>query len=428
MARVPGRPRTDASDGIAVLRDLVISTARSLRAHALRFTLTSLGILWGTFMLSYLSASMVGLDQHYQRQLINTGPRLIYVFPGVILKDRVGARGARAVKLENDDIGHIDGLEIVERAAPNLWLGSRVVRGDRTTKLLWTFGVSASTIRIRNFQAEAGRVITPTDVDSTARVVFLGHGAKKRLFGRAPALGKTLHIDSIRFRVVGVAEKKGAQLMNTNFLDDDHILIPYTSAQRWFTRSENHDVLLFDPKTPEQSWTAMDRVRELLALVHDFEPDDEGAVDFSSVQEALQLLELVMGGLRIFLIAAGVVTLLVGAIGVMNIMLVVVGERTREIGLRKAIGASSTSVFTEFLAEALAMTTLAGGLGTLFGWLAVLARRANAPQDGSIPLPVFDGSTVSVIAVSLVVVGVVAAVVPAFRASRIDPAVSLRSL
>ncbi len=411
-----------------MIRDVASSTVRTLRAHALRFGLTSLGIAWGTFMLSYLSATMVGINHHYQQQIINTGPKVIFVFPGTILKDRVGARGARAVKLENDDIAHIAGLDIVERASPNLWLGSRVMRSGRTTKLLWTFGVSAETIRIRNFEAETGRVITPTDTASRARVAFLGHRAKDRLYGAAPALGKTLHSDSIPFRVVGVARKKGAQLMNTNFLDDDHVLIPYTSAQRWFKRSEKHEVLLFDPKTPGQTWDAMDRVRSLLSLIHDFDADDKGAIDFASVQDAMQILELVMGGMRLFLVAAGLVTLLVGAVGVMNIMLVVVGERTKEIGLRKAIGASNRWIFLEFLTEALTMTTLAGVIGAFLGWLAITAAIAVAPKDGTFPLPVFDGSTLAIITIALMAVGVVSAVVPAMRASRIDPAISLRSL
>ena len=216
--------------------------------------------------------------------------------------------------------------------------------------------------------------------------------------------------------------------MNTIFPDDDHVLIPYTSAQRWFTRSDRHNVLIFDPRTPEQSWTAMDRVRALLGLHHDFGPHDEEAVGFASVQEAVQLLDLVMLGLRIFLIAAGMITLLVGAVGVMNIMLVVVAERTREIGLRKAVGASNAAIFSQFLAESLAVTSLAGALGALLGWLATVIRVATLPADGSVPLPLFEATTVGAIVFSLTAVGLVAAIVPALRASRIEPAISLRSL
>jgi putative ABC transport system permease protein len=411
-----------------MLRDLALSTARSLRAHALRFALTSLGILWGTLMLSFLSAMMAGVDAHYQQQMLNVGPKIVYVFPGMILKERVGARGARELELENDDIGHLNGLDIVAEAAPNLWLGSRLMRVDRTTKLLWTFGVSAETVKIRNFDPEIGRVITDTDVERQRRVVFLGYGAKRRLFGEAPAVGETVHIDSVPFRVVGVAREKGMQLMNTDFPDDDHVLIPYTSAQRWFTHTDRHNVLIFNPRTPEESWSAIDRVRALLALHHDFEPDDDSAVGFFSIQEAIQLLELVMLGLRIFLIAAGLVTLMVGAVGVMNIMLVVVGERTREIGLRKAIGASNSAIFSQFLAETLTMTTLAGGLGALLGWAATAGFGAAAPPDGSMPVPLFDLATVGAIVIALIVVGLTAGMVPAFRAARIDPAISLRSL
>ncbi|MFQ5416429.1 MAG: ABC transporter permease [Myxococcota bacterium] len=409
--------------------DLLIVTFSSLRAHGLRFGLTSLGILWGSFMLTYLSASLEGLDRHFTHLLETTGPKLVIAWPGAILKSRVGERGARQVELDNDDVDRIATILQVELASQNAVLWAQVVRSGRRTKLLNVTGVSPQTSEIRNFAVAVGRFVSQTDVDRGARVAFLGHTAAERLFGFRSAVGETLQIESIRFRVIGVAREKGEQLIGGLGRDDNAVLIPYSTAQRLLQHGDGVAQVVFAPTTREESGGTTRRVREVLGLHHHFDPDVDSAISFFNVHDVMQIIYSVFFGLRIFLVSAGVVTLLVGAVSVMNIMLVVVGERTSEIGLRKAVGGSRREIFVQFLAEATAVCGLSGVAGAAMGVGMIQLTARYTPEDGALTsMPILDPFTVTVIVVSLVAVGIVAGVVPAVRAARVEPAEALRSV
>ena len=408
--------------------DLLLSTWQSLRAHAVRFTLTSLGITWGAFVLTYLTASMQGFDAHFTRELEEAGPKIVLVWPGAVLKNRVGERGARAVEIENEDVAGLSSLASIEKAAPDISLWSQIVRAGGRTKLFKVDAVSDVSASIRNLVPREGRFFSKTDIERAARVVYLGAVAAERLFGDAPAVGRTLQIESNTFRVIGVNEAKGDQMVGMNGWDDWAVFIPYTTAQRWLLRSETLEQVAFEPTTREGSWEAVRNTRELLGLRRDFPPDLDTALSFFNVQEVLQIVHTLFLGFRIFLVTAGGVTLLVGAIGVMNVMLVVVGERTNEIGLRKAVGATDRAIFAQFLAEATAVCGVSGVTGTLLGVGFAKLTAALAPADGPLTkVVVLDPFIISILVVALVAVGVVAGVIPAVRAARIPPAEALRA-
>lgn len=408
--------------------DLLLSTLRSIRAHALRFGLTSLGITWGALMLTFLSASMEGFERHFTTQLEEVGPKLVVLWPGSVLKNRVGERGARPVELDNDDVERLRRLHSVESVAQSIMMWSQIVRSGPRTKLLPVHGGTDTTQGIRNFEVAEGRFLTPTDVESAARVAFLGSEAAERLFGRARALGKRIQIESEAFRVIGVAVSKGDQLIHIHGRDDLAVIIPYTTAQRRFTHTDRLHELIFAPVTREASADAIRHVRQILGLHHGFDPELETAVSYVNFHEVLADIFNLLTALRVFQIAAGVITLLVGAVGVMNIMLVVVGERTNEIGLRKAVGASSRDIFVQFFTEAAAVCGLSGLLGAALGVATTQAFGATAPPGtpASSP-PLLDPVTVIAIALSLVAVGLVAGIVPAVRAARTPPAEALRA-
>jgi len=409
--------------------ELVRDTLRSLRAHRLRFALTCLGVVWGAFMLTFLSASMRGVQEHFVGALEQLGPKIVYLFPGSVVDERVGDRDARPVEVEAADVRAIESMRSIEQTAPNVILDSRVVRAGRTTKLLSVQGVGHETAAIRSFETAAGRFISPLDVARAERVAFLGATAADRLFGDAPAVDRRIQIDSIGFRVIGVAELKGPQLIAVHGLDDLAVMIPYTTAQRWFTRSTTFEQVIYAPSTRDASVASIRDTRELIALRKRFDPEIETALYFFDIQEMLKVMAGVFVGLRFFLSAAGVVTLLVGAIGVMNIMLVVVSERANEIGLRKAIGASDREIFVQFLAESAGVSTLSGLLGAALGVALSLYLRAHLPPDGLLGSPaVLDPPAMLIFVSCLVVVGVVAGLAPALRAARIDPAETLRAV
>jgi putative ABC transport system permease protein len=408
--------------------DLLLSTLHSLRAHAMRFGLTSVGIVWGAFMLTFLSATMEGFDRHYRRELEEVGPKLVVLWPGSILKNRVGERGARPVEVEDDDVDRLHRLHSVEDSSPSIVLWSQIVRAGRRTQLLLVNGANEQMLRLRNYEVAEGRFLTPTDLERSSRVAFLGAEAAERLFGHRPALGRTVQIESESFRVVGVAVPKGDQLMHLHGRDDRAVIIPYTTAQRRFVRTERLEEVFFSPVTREGSFDAVWHTRQLIALHHDFLPDLETALSYLNLYEVLVGIFGINTALRIFLIVAGVITLLVGAMGVMNIMLVVVGERTKEIGLRKAVGGTRRAIFVQFLAEAAVVCGVSGLLGAGLGVAATQTLGAvSPPGTPTASPPVLDPVTVIAVVASLVAVGIVAGIAPAVRAARVPPAEALRS-
>jgi putative ABC transport system permease protein len=409
------------------LLDHIHQTLRTLRAHALRFTLTSLGIFWGATMLTYLAAENAGRERAFKEQLDRTGPKIIWAFTGVVLKDRLGERNARRLELKQEDVERLQTLGLVEDVSREIRLWNSVVRAGSRTRIPAVVGMDSAGLRIRNFEAADGRLFSTTESLRGERVAFLGHQVKLDLFGRRPAVGHTIQIEGVPFKVVGVARRKGDQLMYMGAADDQIVAVPAQAAVRWLSRTDRVETFLVAPRTREESDEAASAIRLVTGLHHDFAPDDELALNFVNVQEIWQILDVLFSGLQLFLVATGLITLLVGAVGVMNIMLVVVGERTQEVGLRKAVGATDRAIFVQFLSEATAVSTLSGAAGCATGLaLLKLVRMTIRQSDPASALPLVDPETTIIIVVSLVLVSIVAGVIPAILASRIPPAESLR--
>lgn len=407
--------------------DLLAETLRSLRAHAFRFLLTSLGIAWGAFMLTFLSAQMAGTDSHIRRELEELGEKTVFMGAGVVLKNRVGERSSRLVELEEEDLQRIDSLASVENVTPNLEIWSQIVRAAGRTKVLHVVGVNERADRVRNMRAARGRFLTRLDMQRSARVAFLGPDAATRLFGARDPLGQSVQIDSIGFRVVGIAEAKGEQLINTGNRDDLIVFLPYTAVQRWLTRNDQVREMIFSPVLRENGDATIVNIRQVLAPHHGFAYGNETALWFGNMWDTLQVIFAMMMAMRVFLYGAGLVTLLVGAVGVMNIMFVAVGERTHEIGLRKAVGARSRDVFVQFLAEAAVVSLVASGVGCAIGLALVhaflAAQRAQGQVAGEV---VVDPLTISVLLFALAATAIVAGVLPARAAANIPPSEALR--
>jgi putative ABC transport system permease protein len=408
--------------------DFLLQTLRSLRAHALRFTLTSLGITWGAFMLTYSTATTEGMDKHFRDQLKKTGQRVVFLFPGTVIKNRVGERGARPVELEIEDIERLGEFDAIEVAAPNQLIWNQVVRGDRRTRLMTVFGVASATRKIRNWEVAEGRFLSDTDVARSARVAFLGSEAATRLYGGRSAVGRAIHIEGQAFTVCGVGVEKGSQLVGLGGRDDRAILVPYTAAQRWLTHDDRLNQALFMPRTRAESYDAIARVRESMSLRHGFSPSLETTLSFVNVHDVVRILDRLFLGLGVFMLAAALITLAVGAVSVMNIMLVVVAERTREIGLRKAVGAPSGAIFRAFLAETAAVCIASGLIGASFGiGLALAIVHGTPPDQRFMSPPEIDAIRIATLVAILIAVGIAAGVIPAWRAARIPPAEALRA-
>jgi len=410
------------------LLDISRQTLRSLRAHALRFALTSLGIFWGAAMLTYLSAVVLGMQEDFTTNLERTGPKSIWGFAGVVLKDRVGERNARPLPLEFEDVDRLEGLDLVEATTVETQVRNVLVRSEHSSRLLSVIGVDQDGLLIRRFEMEGGRVFRGVEVERSARVAVLGSEVAERLFGRRPAVGQRIHLDGVPFRVIGLARHKGDQLVNMGTRDDRLVVVPHTTAFRWLERGKSVGRFVATPRTREESEASIRAMRSVAATHHDFAPDSRTALSFVGIEEVWNILDTLFMGLHVFLIGVGVVTLLVGAIGVMNIMLVVVGERTQEIGLRKAVGATDAAIFALFLAESAAISGLAGLSGGAVG-IALVRLSQCAADAGVVALarPVLDGRLIAIGLTALAAVAVAAGILPAFRAARTSPSESLRA-
>jgi putative ABC transport system permease protein len=411
-------------------RELIAESFDGIRMHWPRVMLSSSGIIWGVALFVALSAAGEAMAVHYREKMEAMGPKVIYAFGGSVARQGEGARTARKVRLDLKDPPRLPGSPMIERAEPEVRPGPRVVKGGGHIKVVWTFGVGPDAETIRNFKIARGRFINRSDVAARAHVLVIGAKVEERLFGHRSALGETVRLEGHPFRVIGVSIPKGEQMVNMGPRDDEQVLMPISTAQRLFTLSDKIDYVIYEPRTREQGTESIERVRTLIGRHHSFKPADDEALAFFNVGDIVVMMDSMGLALNIFLSACGLLTLAIGAIGIMNIMLVAVTERTKEIGLRKALGATNRLLFVQLICETLAITIAAGVVGDMVGGVLIRAmqimRNSSARAQFLMPEVVFSPRVAMLSTLAFVAVGVLAALLPAIRAVRIDPAVALR--
>jgi putative ABC transport system permease protein len=413
-----------------MLRDLFAEALRNTRAHWLRVLLTSSGIIWGIALFVLMIAVGDANQRHYREKMEVIGRKVIFAIPGRVARHGSGERAARDVLLDLKDPPRLSDLPLVEDAEPELWAQPRVLKGGGHIKVVWTLGVGPQATRIRNFQVARGRFITRADLDQRRRVLVIGAKVEQRLFGRRSALGQTVRLEGYPFRIVGVSVPKGEQMNNMGPRDDEQVLLPITTAQTLFTGTDRIDYIIYEPRTRADGAESIERVRTILGRHHYFRVDEEEAMAFVNISEAIKLIGTILTAILIFLSACGILTLAVGAVGVMNIMLVAVTERTREIGLRKALGATHRNLFVQLVFETTIITVTAGAVGVAFGasliYVLQVLHDASPKAQFLMPRVTFSPWLAALSFFVLVTAGIVAGLVPALRAARLDPAVALR--
>lgn len=413
-----------------VFRDLLADTLRTLWAHKLRTFLSMFGIAWGIISITLMVAAGEGLAVGQRKQMENFAKDVMIVFSGRTSMQAGGQRAGREICWNDTDYLHVQQESpACQYVLPELGRGGLVVRSlynDGTPSVVGSLPPFAE---IRSVHVAEGRFYNWDDHAQGRRVAFLGTNVKKQHFSTRPALGETIHINNVPYTVIGVMVGKD-QNSSYDGWDVDKIFIPFSSIMRDFPEkppSTPHSIdrLLVTPKSLERHEDCKWQVRRALARIHNFDPRDKEAAGIWDTVEGAKAFRLVTDGMKYFLGAVGLTTLLLGGIGVMNVMLVAVRERTREIGVRKAVGATSRAIVGQFLVETLMVVFISGGTGMVIAYgLCALVNLFPMPPFFAGLLPTWESGLLSF--ALLGTIAVLAALYPARRAASVDPIEALR--
>ncbi|HCD72489.1 ABC transporter permease [Thermovirga lienii] len=402
--------------------EIMRASIRSIGANKLRTSLTGLGIMIGVAAVIIMVSLGYGASKRVSDTFSNMGTNLLVVFPGSARSGgvRLGSSTKPTLTL-SDWKAILENCTSIEDAAPEVRGSAQVVFGNSN----WNTTISGTTnsiLNIRNWHLSEGRTFTDSELRSSAKVCIIGETVAKELFGTLNPIGRTIRINKIPVLVIGLLEPKGSTGMGQD--QDDIIFVPITTAQKRLFPSpfpQNVDAILVKAKGAEFIDSAEHEVEQLLIKRHKIKDPSQKDFNIRNLQEFMDAAEESTKTMSLLLASVASVSLMVGGIGIMNIMLVTVTERTREIGIRMAIGARTSDILAQFLLEAIFVSLIGGTLGIITGCLGsiVVSHFTSWPAVLSIK-SIFLALSFSVS------VGVLFGFFPAWKASSLNPIDALR--
>lgn len=401
-------------------KDIIHETYSALSSNKIRSGLTMLGIVIGIASVIAMTAIGQGAQNSIESSIQSIGSNLVIVTPGAQRGAGIQVSGGRgtAKSLKLEDATALAGIAGVKAIAPEV-SGRYQVTAKGTNTNTTVDGVTVSFPDVRNVQIDEGVFITDSNISSGAKVAVLGPTTRDDLFGAGvEAIGQIIRIKGTQFKVVGITKTKGGSGFQN---PDDMIYIPITSAQRYFSGDEYVTSISVAAESADVMKQVQDDITSILLTKHHIA--DSTQADFSTLNQAdiIATASSVTSTFTTLLAAVAGISLLVGGIGIMNMMLTTVTERTREIGLRKAIGAKRRDISQQFLIEAVALTFIGGVIGVILGWLIAYL----VSKLGIISTTVSVSSVLLAFGVSTAI-GIIFGYYPALRASKLNPIEALR--
>ena len=409
-------------------RDLLQQAVSAMRHDLRRTLLTMAGMAWGIATVVLLLSYGNGFGRAIQNIFESFGATSVGIFPGRTSQQAGGNKAGVLVRFTNDDV------ELLRNNVPLCRHVARMLQKDSTVQnknRSFTFpvmGLDPSIEDIWNLELDEGRFLDDADNMQHGLYAVLASEARDKLFSGMPAVGETIRIDGVTFEVIGVGKPRMQEGDNDN---NRVVYIPYNSMD---VIKDNHylDGIWLDSAGLNHN-KLESTIRETIATAHNFKPDDHRALFVFDAQKQLSQFGVISMALKVLLAFIGTITLGIGGVGLMNIMLVSVTQRTREIGVEKALGARRHHILFQFLAEALVITALGGVFGILLsyavsisvGRLTLYSALAKHAEAGDIRL-IVSPMTLLIATTILVIVGIISGMVPAMRAANLDPIEALR--
>jgi putative ABC transport system permease protein len=410
--------------------ELLRQVMGSLLRNKLRSFLTMAGIAWGIASIVLIVAMGDGFKEGQRNNTKELGQNIVILFGGRTQMQAGGERAGRRIRLNYSDVENMRRESyLVTRVAAELE-GAVKATSPFNSGTFDTSGVEAFYPELRTIPIDQGRFFNEQEEKNGQRVCVIGLDVKKQLFGTRPdTAGAAIAINSLPYRIVGIMADKN-QNSSYSGMDEKKIWLPYTTMTRDVPPSKYYkpgdlDEILYQPRSLAQFEQARKQVVKVIARAHDFNPTDDSAIHIWDTVEGQKQVDGIFDSMTVFLGFIGLVTLTLGGIGVMNIMLVTVSERTREIGLRKALGATRSRILVDFLVEGCVLAFSSGliGWGAAFGISSTLTLVKMPDMFPGLPV----SQTTSAIAfAALAIIAVASALIPAWRAASLTPVEALR--
>jgi putative ABC transport system permease protein len=403
--------------------------ARALRKNKMRAALTILGVVIGIAAVTTMVSVGQSANGLVQGQFQALGTNVIVVFSGSRHGGAVHqGRGSSPTLTAADSDAMPLECPSVLAASPIVGAGGQVIYGNTNWPPREMVGVGTEYLTVRNWQLRHGGFFTERDITSAAKVCVIGHTIVEKLFQTTNPLGETIRINNIPFRIIGILETKGANLVGED--QDNIVMAPYTTVKKRLRGSmfNSVDVILASARSSHRMTDAESEIRQLLYERHHIPPGEPADFEVKNTTEIAKVLGIVTGTMTLLLASIAGISLVVGGVGIMNIMLVSVTERTREIGIRLAVGARGSDILWQFLIESVLLSSVGGLIGVALGISGSVGITAiiNALMKGA-QWPVVVSFWAAAVAMLFAgAVGVFFGFYPALRASRLDPIDALR--